>query len=47
MAVIGMVKAFATDFGRKAITCNGVAPGGIKSDMFTQNAWHYIPGKYL
>lgn len=44
MAVIGMVKAFATDFGKKGITCNGVAPGGIKSDMFTQNAWHYIPG---
>ncbi|KAK3346638.1 hypothetical protein B0T25DRAFT_282767 [Lasiosphaeria hispida] len=44
MAVIGMVKAFATDFGVKGITVNGVAPGGIKSDMFTQNAWHYIPG---
>ncbi|KAK0701367.1 hypothetical protein B0T21DRAFT_300520 [Apiosordaria backusii] len=44
MAVIGMVKAFATDFGSKGITVNGVAPGGIKSDMFTQNAWHYIPG---
>lgn len=44
MAVIGMIKAFATDFGKKGITVNGVAPGGIKSDMFTQNAWHYIPG---
>ncbi|KAL2163284.1 hypothetical protein VTH06DRAFT_5340 [Thermothelomyces fergusii] len=44
MAVIGMVKAFATDFGVKRITVNGIAPGGIKSDMFTQNAWHYIPG---
>ncbi|KAK3292974.1 uncharacterized protein B0H64DRAFT_203858 [Chaetomium fimeti] len=44
MAVIGMVKAFATDFGVKGITVNGVAPGGVKSDMFTQNAWHYIPG---
>jgi 3-oxoacyl-[acyl-carrier protein] reductase len=44
MAVIGMVKAFATDFGVKGITVNGVAPGGIKSDMFTANAWHYIPG---
>lgn len=40
MAVIGMIKAFATDFGRRGITVNGVAPGGIKSDMFTQNAWH-------
>jgi len=44
MAVIGFVKAFATDFGRRGITVNGIAPGGIKSDMFTQNAWHYIPG---
>lgn len=39
MAVIGMIKAFATDFGVRGITVNGVAPGGIKSDMFTQNAW--------
>jgi 3-oxoacyl-[acyl-carrier protein] reductase len=44
MAVIGMIKAFATDFGKKGITVNGVAPGGIKSDMFVKNAWHYIPG---
>lgn len=44
MAVIGMVKAFATDFGTRGITVNGVAPGGVKSDMFTQNAWHYIRG---
>ena len=44
MAVIGFIKAFATDFGKRGITVNGVAPGGIKSDMFTQNAWHYIPG---
>lgn len=44
MAVQGIVKAFATDFGARGITVNGVAPGGIKSDMFTQNAWHYIPG---
>ncbi|PSK42926.1 Diacetyl reductase [Elsinoe australis] len=38
MAVIGMIKAFATDFGARGITVNGVAPGGIKSDMFTQRA---------
>ncbi|KAL8727583.1 MAG: hypothetical protein Q9181_005667, partial [Wetmoreana brouardii] len=44
MAVIGMVKAFATDFGARGITVNGLAPGGVKSDMFTQNAWRYIPG---
>nr|POF13933.1 trihydroxynaphthalene reductase [Quercus suber] len=35
MAVIGMMKAFATDFGARGITVNAVAPGGIKSDMFT------------
>lgn len=44
MAVIGMVKSFATDFGKRGVTVNGVAPGGIMSDMFAQNAWHYIPG---
>ena len=44
MAVIGMVSAFATDFGPRRITVNGLAPGGILSDMFTQNAWRYIPG---
>ncbi|KAJ5603222.1 hypothetical protein N7537_006178 [Penicillium hordei] len=43
-AVIGMVKAFATDFGSRGITVNGLAPGGVKSDMFTENAWRYIPG---
>jgi 3-oxoacyl-[acyl-carrier protein] reductase len=35
-----MIKSFATDFGKRGITVNGVAPGGIKSDMFTQNAWY-------
>lgn len=44
MAVIGMVKSFATDFGKRGITVNGVAPGGVKSDMFASNAWHYVPG---
>lgn len=46
MAVIGMVRSFATDFARSVpnMTVNGVAPGGVKSDMFAQNAWHYIPG---
>lgn len=43
MAVIGMVKAFATDFGARGITVNGVAPGGIKSDMFTQNGMFSQP----
>lgn len=43
MAVIGMVKAFATDFGARGIRVNGLAPGGVLSDMFSQNAWHYLP----
>jgi 3-oxoacyl-[acyl-carrier protein] reductase len=45
MAVIGMVKAFATDFGKRGITVNGIAPGGVLSDMFYQNCWNYIPGE--
>ncbi|KAG6366685.1 hypothetical protein INS49_000864 [Diaporthe citri] len=44
LAVVGMVKAFATDFGSRRITVNGIAPGGIISDMFYENAWRYIPG---
>jgi 3-oxoacyl-[acyl-carrier protein] reductase len=45
MAVIGMVKSFATDFGARRITVNGIAPGGVLSDMFYQNCWNYIPGE--
>lgn len=37
-----MVKAFATDFGKRGITVNGIAPGGIKTDMFTEHAWRYL-----
>lgn len=44
LAVAGMVKAFATDFGSRRITVNGIAPGGVVSDMFFENAWRYIPG---
>ena len=44
MAINGITKAFATDFGKRGMTCNAIAPGGIKSDMFASNAWHYIPG---
>lgn len=43
-AVNGITKSFATDFGRRGMTCNAIAPGGVKSDMFTQVAWRYIPG---
>lgn len=44
LAVQGIVKAFATDFGSRGITVNAVAPGGVKSDMFVENCWRYIPG---
>lgn len=43
-AVNGITKSFATDFGKRGMTCNAIAPGGVKSDMFTQVAWRYIPG---
>lgn len=25
---------------------NAIAPGGIKTDMFDENAWHYVPKGY-
>ncbi len=43
-AVNGITKSFAKDFGKKGITVNAIAPGGVKSDMFTHAAWRYIPG---
>ncbi|MCJ1363576.1 Arp2/3 complex subunit, actin nucleation center [Acarospora aff. strigata] len=43
-AVEGFTRSFAADAGSKRITVNAVAPGGIKSDMFAANAWHYVPG---
>lgn len=39
-----MVKCLAWEFGPKQITVNVVAPGGIKTDMYTENAARYIPG---
>ena len=43
-AINGITKSFANDFGKRGITVNAIAPGGVKSDMFTQVAWRYIPG---
>ena len=40
----GLCRSFAADGGPKRITCNCIAPGGIKTEMFEQNAWHYAPG---
>jgi len=43
-AVEAFVRSFATDCGSRRITVNAVAPGGVKSDMYDENAWHYAPG---
>ncbi|KAH9900320.1 tetrahydroxynaphthalene reductase [Xylariomycetidae sp. FL2044] len=42
-AVEGFTRAFAVDCGRKRITCNAIAPGGIQTEMFDENSWHYVP----
>lgn len=39
-----MVKCLAWDFGPKQITVNAIAPGGVKSDMYTEVAREYLPG---
>ena len=44
MAINGITKSFAKDFGKSGMTVNAIAPGGVKSDMFAQVAWKYIPG---
>lgn len=43
-AVEGFTRSFAIDCGPKGVTCNAIAPGGIKTEMFDSNAWHYAPG---
>ncbi|KAN0090390.1 1,3,8-naphthalenetriol reductase-like protein [Hyaloscypha variabilis] len=45
-AVEGFVRSFSVDCGPKSITVNGIAPGGVKTDMFDENSWHYAPGGY-
>ncbi len=45
-AVEGFARSFAADCGHKGITVNAIAPGGIKTDMFAENAWHYVPGAH-
>lgn len=42
-----MVKCLAWDFGKKQITVNCIAPGGVKTDMYTEAAANYIPGGNL
>lgn len=43
-AVEGFTRSFAIDCGPLGITVNAIAPGGIKTEMFDANAWHYAPG---
>ena len=43
-AIEGFVRAFSSDAGPKKITVNGIAPGGVVTDMFYENAWRYTPG---
>ena len=43
-AVEAFARCFAKDFGVKKCTVNCIAPAGVKSDMWTQNAWRYAPG---
>ncbi|GAB0133253.1 hypothetical protein EsDP_00001665 [Epichloe bromicola] len=43
-AVEGFTRSFAVDCGHKQITVNAIAPGGVKTDMYDANAWHYVPG---
>ncbi|OAA61849.1 hydroxynaphthalene reductase [Niveomyces insectorum RCEF 264] len=45
-AVEGFTRAFAVDCGEKGVTVNCIAPGGVKTDMYDENSWHYVPGGY-
>ena len=36
-SVEGFARSFAVDAGHKNVTCNAIAPGGIKTDMFDDN----------
>jgi tetrahydroxynaphthalene reductase len=42
-AIESFVRVLALDCGKKKITVNAVAPGGIVTDMFHAVARHYIP----
>jgi 3-oxoacyl-[acyl-carrier protein] reductase len=43
-AIGGFVRSFAKDYGPIGCTVNAIAPGGVKTDMYSENAWHYVPG---
>ena len=40
----GLVKCLAWDLGPKNITVNCIAAGGVKSDMYLENARKYVKG---
>ncbi|KAI9845250.1 MAG: putative secondary metabolism biosynthetic enzyme [Sclerophora amabilis] len=42
-AIEAMVRSFPSDFSPKRVTVNAVAPGGIETDMASENGWRYIP----
>lgn len=42
-AIQGMVKSLAYDFGKRNITVNAIAPGGIKTDMYAEAAAKCFP----
>nr|AIC82365.1 tetrahydroxynaphthalene reductase [Scedosporium boydii] len=45
-AVEGFTRAFSVDCGEKQVTVNAIAPGGVKTDMYDENSWHYVPNGY-
>jgi 3-oxoacyl-[acyl-carrier protein] reductase len=45
-AVEGFTRSFSVDCGEKGITVNAIAPGGVKTDMYDANSWHYVPNGY-
>ena len=45
-AVEAFTRSFSVDAGPKKITVNAIAPGGVKTDMYEENSWHYVPGGY-
>jgi 3-oxoacyl-[acyl-carrier protein] reductase len=45
-AVEGFTRSFSVDGGEKGVTVNAIAPGGVKTDMYDENAWHYVPNGY-
>lgn len=45
-AVEGFTRAFSVDCGAKGVTVNAIAPGGVKTDMYDENSWHYVPSGY-